>query len=239
MSHHKKHSVGASMIGLLLIIIGAVWILDNQGIFEFELDVWWPLILIALGLIHLAHHRRLTDPGFWILVLLGCVFLLTTNDILEWDEIWRYWPVILILIGFSIIFQRHGKYRPPKTSVDVDEGEGPEPSGEDQITGSVIFGSIERKVSIKKFKGGNISAVFGGAEIDLRSAGLDEKGALLDVSALFGGVDIWIPESWPIELCPSAILGGISNKSTNEEKSSGKRLIINASAIFGGVDIKN
>ncbi len=237
MNHHKKHSFGASMIGLLLIIIGAVWILDNQGLIDFEWGVWWPLILIAFGLIHLAQHRRLTDPGFWILVLLGCVFLLTTNHILEWDEIWRYWPVILILIGFSIIFQRHGRFRRPKTS--GDEGERAQPFDEDQITGSVIFGAIERKVSNKKFKGGSISAVFGGAEIDLRSAGLDEKGAVLDISALFGGVDIWIPESWPIELRPSAILGGVSNKSSNEEKSSGKRLIINASAIFGGVDIKN
>jgi len=237
MSHQKKHSVGASMIGLLLIIIGAIWILDNQGFIEFELDVWWPLILIALGLIHLAQHRRLTDPGFWILVLLGGVFLLTTNHILEWDEIWRYWPVILILIGFSIIFQRHGRYRRPKTF--DDEGEGAQPFDEDQITGSVIFGAIERKVGNKRFKGGSISTVFGGAEIDLRSAGLDEKGALLDISALFGGVEIWIPESWPIELRPSAILGGVSNKSSNGEKSSGKRLIINASAIFGGVDIKN
>ena len=96
--------------------------------------MWWPLILIALGLIYLAQHRRLTDPGFWLLVLLGGVFLLTTNHILESDEIWRYWPMILILIGFSIIFQGHGRYRRPKTF--VDEGEEPEPSEENQITGS-------------------------------------------------------------------------------------------------------
>ena len=237
MCHHKKHSFGASLIGLLLIIVGTVWILNNQGIINFELDVWWPLILIAIGLIHLANHRRIMDPGFWLLFLLGIIFLLTTNDILEWDEIWRYWPVILILIGLSIIFQRHGGYRGSKTFVDEDKG--PEPTGENYITGTALFSGFQRKVSDKRFKGGSISALFGGAEIDLRSAGLDEKGAVLTVSAVFGGVEIWLPESWAIDLHPTAILGGVSNKSSNQEKSSGKRLVIKASATFGGVDIKN
>lgn len=237
MSHNKKHSAGVSAIGLLLIILGAVWILNNLEMIDFELRVWWPLILIVLGLIHLTSHRRITDPGPWILIILGVIFLLTTNEIIAWDDIWKYWPVILIIIGLSIIFQRHGVRKPHKSC--VDDGDWPETPGDGRITASAIFSGIEKKVSDKNFKGGSISALFGGVEIDLRSAELDEKGAVLNASAIFGGVDIWIPDSWAIELHPTAILGGVSIKTSNEAKTSGKRLVIKASAILGGVDIKN
>ncbi len=237
MSQNRRY-FGATVAGLLLIALGAVWVLHNLDMLDFRLKEWWPLILIAVGLVHMANSRRVTEPGAWIMLLLGGVFLLTTNNILEWDQVWKYWPVILILIGLSIVFGKHGGYRPHARS---DDGEDivPDPSGQDIISGNAIFASIERRITDKNFKGGNISAIFGGADIDLRSAELSEKGAVLEISVIFGGADIKVPESWVLELCPSAILGGVDNKTSNREESGGRRLVIKASAIFGGVDIKN
>lgn len=235
---HKRRYFGATVAGLLLIVLGAVWVLHNLDMLNFRLNAWWPLILIAVGLVHMANSRRLTEPGAWIMILLGGAFLLTTNHILEWDEIWKYWPVVLIVIGLSIVFGRHGRHKAHVSSYeseDIDLG----PSGDGIIRGTAIFGGVERRITDKNFKGGTISAVFGGAEIDLRSAGLSEKGAVLDVSVIFGGADIKIPESWILELHPSVILGGVSNKTSNREESTGQRLVIKASAIFGGVDLKN
>lgn len=229
---------GATVAGLLLIALGAVWVMHNLDMLDFRLKEWWPLILIAIGLVHMANSRRLTEPGSWILLLLGGVFLLTTNDILEWNEVWKYWPVILIIIGLSIVFGRHGGHR-SRVHSDESEDIDIEPSDQDIISGTAIFGGVERRVTDKNFKGGTISAVFGGAEIDLRSADLNDKGAVLEVSVIFGGADIKIPESWALEMRPSVILGGVSNKTSNPEKSGGRRLVIKASAIFGGVDIKN
>jgi len=236
--NQRRRYFGATVAGLLLIALGAVWVMHNLDMFDFRLKEWWPLILIAIGLVHMANSRRLTEPGAWIMILLGGAFLLTANHILEWDQVWKYWPVVLIVIGLSIVFRRYGGGRwhvPPGEDEDIEI----EASGEGIIRGTAIFGGVERRIADKNFKGGTISAVFGGAEIDLRGAALSEKGAVLNVSVIFGGAEIRVPESWALELRPSAILGGVSNKVSNPEKSSGQRLVIKASAIFGGVDIKN
>ncbi len=226
MSDNKKSFHGASIFGLILVLLGLLWVLSNLDIIDFRFHKWWPLILIALGLINLVGYRKINNPTALILIALGAIFILATHNILEWHEIWKFWPFILIIIGFSILFGRKGK-RIEKT-VDVDE-----------INGSAVFGSFERKITNKNFRGGSVAAVFGGAEVDLRLAEMGKDGAVIEAQAVFGGVTILIPESWPVETYASAIFGGIENSAVNKETKEGKRLIIKASATFGGVEIKN
>ena len=222
----KKVFHGSSLIGLILIILGVLWVLNNLEILDFRLSVWWPLILIIIGLIHLVSGGKLFNAGAWILIFLGGIFLLTANDYLDWDEIWRYWPVILIIIGVSIITRRHGRHIP--RSSDADD-----------IDGSVVFGSIEKKINSKHFKGGSVSVLFGGVEIDLRDSELDENGAVIDVSTLFGGTEIRIPAAWLLDIRSTTIFGGVENKTDNPVSKEGKRLVIKSSTIFGGIEIKN
>lgn len=236
MDNNKRRISGSLVIGLLLIVLGAIWVLNNTNVIDFEIKEWWPLILIAIGLVHLFNRRRFFDFTGWLFIGLGVVFLLVENGVLHWHEVWRYWPVILILVGLSIVFQgikfkKHRKY-------DYDLDEAPSSDAE-RIHESCFFGGWSKRVTAKNFSGGNISAVFGGLEIDLREAKLSEKGGVLDISAVFGGVELRIPDSWVIEERSSAIFAGIDYKCSNTRGSSGKRLIINASAIFGGVEIKN
>lgn len=222
----RKIFGGTTIIGFFLILLGGLWVLNNLDIIDLQLSEWWPLIIIVLGVIHLVNGRRIFNTGAWILIAVGVIFLLTTNDILEWEEIWRYWPVLLIIIGISIIAQRQGIHHSQSSS-------------EDEIDGSALFSGLKKKISSKHFRGGSISTLFGGAEIDLRDCVLDEKGALIDISTLFGGTEIRIPESWPLDIRSSAIFGGIENKASNELKKDDRRLVIKASVIFGGLEIKN
>ncbi|UCH92965.1 MAG: hypothetical protein JSV88_22095 [Candidatus Aminicenantes bacterium] len=245
MSNHKRRVSTGTFFGLLLIVVGIFWVLHNTNVFDFHIRVWWPLILIVIGLLHLYHHRRIFDFFGWLIIGLGVIFLLTTNNIIDRQEIWKYWPLLLVFLGISIVFSR-GRCFAPRYYYKIDlkkdigeEGDESPASGDDRINESTIFGSITKKVTTKSFTGGSISVIFGGAEIDLRSAQLAEKGAVLDISTIFGGVDIRIPESWVVQTRPSAILGGIDAKYSNIEDNTGKRLVINASAIFGGVDITN
>jgi predicted membrane protein len=241
MGNNKKIS-GPVLIGLLLIVLGAVWVLNNTHVIDFEIKEWWPLILIVIGLVHLINRRRFFVFSGWLLIGLGVVFLLAENGVVHWHEVWKYWPVILILVGLSIIFQgiKFRKHREHDYSKDEDVGPDEAPSSdEDRLHESSIFGGWSKRFTAKSFRGGNISVVFGGLEIDLREAKLSEKGGVLDISAVFGGVDLRIPDSWVIEDRSSAIFGGVDYKCSNTRSNTGKRLIINASAIFGGVDIKN
>jgi predicted membrane protein len=244
MSNHRRISTG-SFFGLLLIVVGIFWVLHNTNMIDFQIRVWWPLILIVIGLLHLYHHRRIFDFVSWLMIGLGVIFLLTTNNIIDRHEIWKYWPILLVIVGISIVFNR-GRGFASRHHYKIDfkkgagkEGEESRSSSEDRIDESTIFGSISKRITTKSFKGGSISVVFGGAEIDLRSAQLAEKGAVLDISTIFGGVDIRIPESWVVQTRSSAVLGGVDAKYSNTEENTGKRLVINASAIFGGVDISN
>lgn len=244
MSNHRRISTG-TFFGLLLIVVGVFWVLHNTNMIDFQIRVWWPLILIVIGLLHLYHHRRIFDFVSWLLIGLGVIFLLTTNNIIDRHEIWKYWPILLVIVGISIVFNR-GRGFAPRYYCKIDlkkggseEGDASKASSDDRIDESTIFGSISKKITTKAFKGGSISVVFGGAEIDLRSAQLAEKGAVLDISTIFGGVDIRIPESWVVQTRSSAVLGGVDAKYSNTEENTGKRLVINASAVFGGVDIKN
>ena len=244
MSNHRRISTG-TFFGLLLIVVGIFWVLHNTNMIDFHIRVWWPLILIVIGLLHLYHHRRIFDFAGWLLIGLGVIFLLTSNDIIDKHEIWKYWPILLVILGISIVFHR-GRCFGPKyyCKIDLKKGAGKEgdesrASSDDRIDESTIFGSISKRITTKSFKGGSISIVFGGAEIDLRSAQLAEEGAVLDISTIFGGVEIRIPDSWMVQTRSSAVLGGVDAKYSNTEVNIGKRLVINASAIFGGVDIKN
>lgn len=244
MSDHNRPSTG-TFFGLLLIVVGAFWVLHNTGVLNFRIRVWWPLILIVIGLLHLYHHRRIFDFFSMLMIGLGIIFLLTGNNIIDRHEIWKYWPIILVVLGISIVFNR-GRGLAPRYYCKIDlnkgakkEGEGSRASSDDRLDESTIFGSISKKITNKSFKGGTVSVIFGGAEIDLRSAQLAEEGATLDISSIFGGVDLRIPESWVVQTRSSAILGGVDAKYSNTEDNTGKRLVINAAAIFGGVDISN
>jgi predicted membrane protein len=242
MGNNKRRISSAAIFGVLLIALGVLWALKNTHVIEFEIKQWWPLILIAIGLIHLINRRRFFDFSGWLFLIVGGAFLLTENDVLDRHDVWKFWPVLLILVGLYIIFRGAGRKTRISHFFGKDEHGSPDETstiGGDRVNESCLFGGYEKRFTSKGFKGGSVSAVFGGIELDLRGAELAEEGGIIDVSAIFGGVGIKIPDSWVIEEHSSAILGGVDYKCSNPRNNSGKRLVINATAIFGGVDIKN
>ena len=54
--------------------------------------------------------------------------------------------------------------------------------------------------------------------------------------AVFGGVDIKVPENVDIKVQSNSIFGGVSNKSKTKEKT--HTIYIKAMCLFGGCDIK-
>jgi len=63
MGHHHRHP--SFFFGLLLVLLGIFWLLDNLNYIDFwhVLDKWWPVLLILLGLDFLIrYNRRWTMP---------------------------------------------------------------------------------------------------------------------------------------------------------------------------------
>ena len=107
---------------------------------------------------------------------------------------------------------------------------------------TAIFGGGKRRIESKEFRGGSAVAVFGGYNIDLRDAGMAGESATIDVNALFGGMDIRVPDTWKVEVRASAIFGGVDDKTVPPRTTAGVKpplLIVTGFAAFGGIVVKS
>lgn len=234
MTDKKPLSAGTILLGIVLIAIGVLVLLANLGHLPFDLRLhdWWPLILIFLGLAHLYNNRNVFEFSGLFLILLGVVFLLATLDVICWGDIWRFWPALLILLGVSIIFRSHPVAMPLA-------GRAAAASAEDTVQVTNILSGSDRRVISREFKGGDVQNILGGTKIDLLEAKLAAGDWLLTVSTILGGVEIYVPRDWRIDVQPTNMLGGVDDRTRQAPAEGGGRLVIKASALLGGIDIKN
>jgi predicted membrane protein len=237
---HRPHSgLSGIVIGALIVAIGLVILLDNLGIVRVY-DIWrfWPVILIGFGVSRILESRA---PGgqVWggLMVLVGAAFLLDNLHILifDFDVSQLIWP--LAVIGFGVFMllraidrKKYLEGTPATTSADSGAGSW------------AIFSSVKRKVDSQDFKGCEAMAVFGEVKIDLRKAGMTADQAVIDVNALFGGVDIRVPETWRVEMKGAGIFGAFEDKTVPPRVDPAVKtpqLIITGTAVFGAAKVDN
>lgn len=227
MSQHK-HSQN-SWVGLVLILVGALFLLDTFTTINFGgvISNWWPAIFIIIGLLKLQGQEK--GAGL-IFILIGILFLLTTHNVIEWSSIWKFWPLILIFIGLSMIFKgRRSNWKMTNDST----------VGNDFIHSNAVFGGAEHTITSQNFKGGEAMALFGGVDLDLRGAKISEEECKINVTALFGSVEIIVPDDWNVIITGTPIFGGIeSNSRRKPNTDSDKDIHIHCTVVFGGVEIK-
>ena len=114
-----------------------------------------------------------------------------------------------------------------------------EPEIDSFITLSAFMGGCTRANASHDFQGGHLTAVLGGCELDLRRASISKGQAVIEVSAIMGGIQIKVPTDWYVSLQGTPILGGFDDKTFHPQGELTKRLIISGEAIMGGVDITN
>jgi LiaF transmembrane domain len=124
---------------------------------------------------------------------------------------------------------------------DTVSGWSGEQSTDPEFDYMAIFGGIKQRVTVKNFRGGRLTAIFGGFEVDLTRADIEGQTAVIDASALFGGGEIRVPPTWIIEIRGIALLGGYTDETHQEvsDPATAKRLIVKGMAALGGVVIKN
>jgi predicted membrane protein len=101
-----------------------------------------------------------------------------------------------------------------------------------------VFGTATMKDRSEHFEHGEVSALFGGATLDLREAHIDDE-ATVDATAIFGAVDVLVPEGWRVALGGLPIFGGYDDKTKSEGgfAEDAPTLNVHATAVFGGVDV--
>ena len=100
------------------------------------------------------------------------------------------------------------------------------------------FSGVKLQNDSPAFKGGRISAAFGGVELDLREAAMAGPEATLTIDGKFSGIELRVPRHWQVSVQMSSTLGGVEDK-TVSPPSPEQRLVLRGETVFGGVEIKN
>jgi len=214
--------------GSVLIVLGA-GLLADQIYPALEFGQWiarlWPLTVILLGVLLLL-TKTATWLGGILILIIGGILQIAALGIMTENAWGLLWPSFLILLGILIVF------RLGRPGVPLDKTQ-------DVVNHFVIFSGLESRPRIANFRGGSATALFGGANIDLRESTLAKEGARLEVTAAFGGIDILIPKDWRLDLDGIPLFGGWSDKTFPPSSVEGPVLTVRCLAMFGGIDIKN
>lgn len=105
-----------------------------------------------------------------------------------------------------------------------------------------VFNSVKRRITSDNFKGGRITSIFGGSDIILHDAKLAEGEQVLDIVAIFGGVEIYVPRDWRVIVKTVTIFGGFEEtrfRDSGTKMANDRVLVIKGFVLFGGGEVKN
>ncbi len=218
----RRHGPGLSHlilgVGLSHWVSVSCWI--NMGIYSIG-DIWryWPVILIALGL-----SKIMDSPvgggklwgGFMVLIGGG---ILADNLHLFHFSFNLIWPLAIIYFG-AMMFWRGlapaGSCGWPNWNPNL-AGRDPNADLTTPLFSAAGSGAWNRRNSAAApwwpFSAATISTC--------GTRALPAKAPPIDVNALFGGIDIQVPDTWKLEVRASAIFGGVEDKTAPARTTAG------------------
>ncbi|TAM52659.1 MAG: hypothetical protein EPN53_05820 [Acidobacteria bacterium] len=257
-----RHNAPRLILGVLIIGLGILFTLDKLGFVDAgSLWAYWPVVLIAVGLGRVLQPRACHGRGFGVvLIVVGTWVLLFNLDVIH-EDVWDYWPILLVILGISMVVRavggpgggrrgRRGRFAPmdggesatPGAAAGAAPGEGAATPADD-ASGTVdcfaLLGASRRGSVSQDFRGGSLTAILGGCELDLRQASIRSGQAVIDAFAMWGGVEIKVPQDWTVAVHGTPILGGFDDKTARVGGDGSKVLVVTGTAIMGGVEIKN
>lgn len=246
--NQKRNFDSRTVVGLILVVLGGLFLLDSMDLINFNIArviFSFPAVLIILGIILILNTcRKLLGST---LLLLG-IFLMIPI-IFPWVYYDRHliFPILLIAFGVYIILRKRthrttaGKYR-HKPDAETAHFKDYQEVSSDRVDDVAIFGGGHKIIVTDNFKGGNITSIFGGSEIDLRECKLAQGTNVIDIVAVMGGSNIIVPPDWKILIDVLPIFGGFSNKVRRDPNTvidTEKTLLIKGFVLFGGGEVRS
>lgn len=211
-------------LGLLVIAAGALILLANINVGPFKDFVvgWWPLAIIIAGLYGLwGSPRQYVWPT--IIIVVGVALLLNSLGVAQVSVGALIIPLILFGVGINILTNARAK---KLATVNVSD---------EEIV--AILGGSSSKNTSEDYKGGVVTAIMGGVELDLSKVKIGKE-AVLRVSVVMGGIELRVPDDVIVLNRTQSILGGIDVKSQPVASKSAPVLAIEGQIIMGGIDVK-
>lgn len=217
--------------GIILIAAGALFALNALEITAINIffDGWWTLFIIVPCVIGLFNEREKT--GNLVGIAIGVFLLLCAQGILSFDLLWKLLvPAIIIIVGLKMVCGPLFGNKTNKMIAQLKQ------SGKPLRSTCATFSGCDVNFDSEVFEGAELTAIFGGVNCDLRNAYIDHD-CVIQVSAIFGGIDIFVPANVNVKVSSTSIFGGISNK-TKASSNNSVTLYVTGTCMFGGVTIK-
>ncbi len=220
-----------ALFGVIVIIVGVLFTLDNLDILDASNFLqYWPAGLVAVGLLKLWQTRAGQGiVGGLFLVALGTWMLLERIVAIQ-IRLHDVWPLFFVFAGGYMVWKGFGGSGSRRTRSLDDHA---------HLSALAIMAGVVKGSNSPAFAGGDLTAIMGGCEIDLREASIAPgTEAVFDVFAFWGGIEIRVPEDWTVVSRVTPLMGGLEDK-TRPVAGASKRLVLRGIAIMGGVGIKN
>jgi hypothetical protein len=186
------------LLGLLAVASGAVLFIERNGGSGEVAEVarrWWPLLLVALGLVNLirASDMRWAVVGPLLAVAAGAILLLSILHVFEEGLYPRLWPMALVLGGGMLVSAAAQHHNPPL-------------SERNELRRFVWLRGERLESAAPAFWRARISVLLGSYRLDLRRAKL-QRPTTVYVNALFGTVEILVDTGTTVTVRRPFVLG--------------------------------
>ena len=221
------------IIGVILVLAGLFLVIRNTGFFPDFIDhviFSWPMLLVTIGIVMTLGSGEKT-AGI-IVMAVGGFFMIPLLFRETFHMYNMFWPSIFIIIGIIFIVTKRKGWNSVSKGI----------AGDDFIDYVNVFSGGERQIVSQNFKGGKVSAVFGGIELDLTKAKLAPGRNELEIACVFGGAEIIVPDSWFVTVEVTPVLGGFSDSrklSPGRTMDTTSQLVIKGAVVFGGGEVKS
>lgn len=232
-SCRMPRSSAGLILGIGAILLGLVLLLEQipgfreSGILEFIKNLW-PLVLVGMGLAMFRRRDACHPARGWVMVAAGLLLLLVTLGHGRFDGL--IGPGFVLLAGIFIVLRTLARHR----------AELPAPVMEDLVKGTAILSGFKHRLPSRVFKGAELTAIFGGFDLDLRQVVMEVPVTRIDVFVLFGGGELRVPEDWEVSIQATAIAGGVADKSQPYPEAGTRKpqLVVSGTILFGGIEVK-
>jgi hypothetical protein len=219
--------------GSIFTIVGAWMLLHNFGMVDRGVLDLWPILLVLWGIAIMRGGGRILRRGRgWY----GLGY--TRRGGWRTSNSWTEPGNPSVIIGAA----GRGSAEDPGRPAEGAPAEPRTPGSEDDAStfSTVAFmGSVARKVVSQEFKGGDVVAMMGGGDIDLRSARIAGDTARLEVNLVMGGVNLFVPEDWSVEFSGLPIMGSVEDRTKRTAGETRGRLVITGVILMSSVIIRN
>ena len=220
-------------IGLILVVFGILVLVDTLQVFGPDVKVWsfiWPSVLILFGLSGIIRRGSFRILSIF-LIIIGS-FYLAKNIGLEWfqGKELHLLALFLVLLGIQLLLFS-GWTRINRHTHDLVR-----PTRSNGKEFSAFMKGLDEIVISDDFKGCSVSAIMGGAELDLSKVIINQD-VNIECTAVMGAVEVILPRNVRIIVSGTPIMGGYENTNPGDPNAQ-YTINVQYTAVMGAVEIR-